>query len=164
MEQLFRLAYARIGNLQDAEDVVQETYLKAWRSFDTVKQRENVKGWITQILINSIRDHHRKEQRRVPTIKISEIDEEALPASARLGPEQELCRDEIDPLLFKALCSIPESFLTPLLLREIHGSTYDEIAQTLGVPIGTVMSRLFRARSLLRSALLPDDLKQGSSK
>ena len=66
------------------------------------------------------------------------------------------CRDEIDPMLSNALRSIPETFLTPLLLREIHESTYDDIAQTLDIPIGTVMSRLFRARSLLRKALLPE--------
>src|SRR5271170_2107139 len=75
MEQLFRLAYSRMGNIQDAEDIVQETYLKAYKSFENVRQRESVKGWITQILINTTKDHRRKGMRSVPTADIKDINE-----------------------------------------------------------------------------------------
>ena len=70
-----------------------------------------------------------------------------------MGPEEQLCRDEIDPALLRALKAIPENFLTPLLLREVHEASYDEIAQILSIPKGTVMSRLSRARGLLRKSL-----------
>jgi RNA polymerase sigma-70 factor, ECF subfamily len=156
MEQLFRLAYSRIGNPQDAEDIVQDTYLKAWRAFSSIRQRESIKSWITHILINTIRDYRRKEMRTVQTVDISALEEDSLHEPRQDSPEEAICRDEIDPALLRALRSIPETFLTPLLLREINESTYEEIAHTLDIPIGTVMSRLFRARSLLRKALLPE--------
>jgi len=145
MEQLFRLAYSRVGNTQDAEDIVQETYLKAWRAFSSLRRRESIKRWITHILMNTIRDYRRKDTRTVSTVDISDLDESSFHEPTQIGPEEEICRDEIDPMLSNALRSIPETFLTPLLLREIHESTYDDIAQTLDIPIGTVMSRLFRA-------------------
>jgi RNA polymerase sigma-70 factor (ECF subfamily) len=156
MEQLYRLAYSRVGNSHDAEDIVQDTYLKAFRAFATVKQSDRVKGWLTQILINSVRDYRRREMRAVVTVDISDVPEDSFVGHNQLSPEDVLCRDEIDPLLMKALRSIPEQYLTTLLLREIQESTYEEIAETLEVPIGTVMSRLSRARSLLRSILMPD--------
>lgn len=156
MEQLFRLAYSRVGNKQDAEDIVQETYLKAWRSYASLRQSESVKSWLTRILINTARDYQRKEIRTARTITLSDLGEDSLLEPQQAGPEEELSQDEIDPSLLQALRSIPEIFLTPLLLREIHDSTYEEIAQILDIPIGTVMSRLFRGRSLLRSALCAD--------
>lgn len=157
MEQLFRLAYARIGNTQDAEDIVQDTYLKAYRAFAGLRQRDRIKSWLTHILINTVRDHRRKGLRAVPTIDISEMAEDSVYEPTQISSEEQLCRDEIDPMLSNALQSIPDTFVTPLILREIHGASYEEIAQILDIPMGTVMSRLFRARSLLRNALLPHD-------
>jgi RNA polymerase sigma-70 factor (ECF subfamily) len=156
MEQLFRLAYSRIGNTQDAEDIVQETYLKAYRAYGGLRQRESIKSWLTRILLNTVRDYQRKGMRSVSTVDISDMEEDSVHEPSQIGPEEQLCRDEIDPSLFKALQAIPVTFLTPLLLREIYGATYDEIADTLDIPVGTVMSRLFRARCLLRNALLPE--------
>ncbi len=167
MEQLFRLAYARTGNRQDAEDILQETYLKAFRAFAGLRQRGRIKSWLTHILINTAADQRRKSLRSVPTVAISDVDESTLLIPSQASPEEEITADEIDPLLLKALKSIPEKFLTPLLLREIHEATYEEIAHILDIPIGTVMSRLSRGRSMLKSALLPpsdkDSLAPGHS-
>jgi RNA polymerase sigma-70 factor, ECF subfamily len=166
MKQLFRLAYSRTGNRQDAEDILQETYLKAWRSFGSVRQPESTKNWLTQILINTIHDFRRKAQRTIETVDIADLDEDAVQEQVSASPEDQICRDEIDSSLSEALQSIPQAFLTPLLLREIYESSYDEIAHSLDIPIGTVMSRLYRARALLRNALLAheksDETKAGN--
>jgi RNA polymerase sigma-70 factor (ECF subfamily) len=153
MEQLFRLAYSRVGNSEDAEDIVQETYLKAFRAFDTVRHPSRIKSWLTHILLNTIHDHRRKGRRMIIAEDIDDIGEDTICHLNQASPEEQLCRDEIDPNLCRALQTVPDKFLIPLLLREIHEESYDAIAQTLDIPIGTVMSRLFRARTLLRKAL-----------
>lgn len=154
-ERLYRLAYARLGHQQDAEDIVQETYLKAFNAFNTFKDGTNIEAWLTQILINTIRDYVRKVT-RMPLA--SPLDELTLNSSLaiedkRPGPEEQLCASEIDPELMQALQSLPESFLSVFLLREIEGATYQEIAKILDIPAGTVMSRLSRSRELLRTKL-----------
>ena len=150
-ESLYRMAYARLSNAEDTEDVLQETYLKAFRAFDTFKEGTNAKAWLIQILLNTIRDHIRKEHRTVQAIPLDEtihITNQQFPS-----PEQQLCASELDTRLLEALRSLPETFLSPLLLRELQSFSYQEIASALDIPIGTVMSRLSRARDLLRSKL-----------
>lgn len=156
MDQLFRFAYARVGNTQDAEDIVQETYLKGYRAFHTVRKGDSIKGWLIQILMNNVRDHFRAASRAVQTVNIVDTHGENLVEPLQTGPEERLCDLEIDPALLKALNSMPPACVTPLLLREIHDATYSEIAALLNVPMGTVMSRLSRARVLLRKRLLVD--------
>lgn len=149
VDQLYKLAYSRVLNRQDAEDIVQETYLKAYRSYQTADSDCGVKNWMTRILINTVHDHFRKSARTVPTVDGHEIVEEAS-AGSTISPEEQLCNQEIDPKLLGALKLIPDTYLVPLLLREIHDASYDEIANVLDVPKGTVMSRLSRGRALLR--------------
>lgn len=150
-ESLYRMAYARLSSAEDAEDVLQETYLKAFRAFDSFKEGTSTKAWLIQILLNAIRDHIRKEHR---TIKAAPLDETIQVASHQSpSPEQQLCANELDSALLEALQSLPDTFLSPLLLRELQSLSYQEIANTLEIPIGTVMSRLSRARDLLRNKL-----------
>jgi RNA polymerase sigma-70 factor, ECF subfamily len=150
VDQLYRLAYSHVLNRQDAEDIVQETYLKAYRSYETFSNEMSVSNWMTRILINTVRDHFRKNRRSVPIVDGADIVIEEPPASLAISPEDQLCNNEIDPSLLAALQLIPDTYLVPLLLREIHDATYDEIASVLDVPKGTVMSRLSRGRALLR--------------
>lgn len=153
VEQMYRVAYARVGNKQDAEDIVQETYLNAFKSFSSFRRGANFKNWLTQILINNVRDHFRKTGRTVTTVEMDDdLDDQAMD-SMQIGPEEELCNSEIDPQLVAALKMLPDGMLTPLILREIDDASYDDIASILDIPKGTVMSRLFRARSLLRKKL-----------
>jgi len=154
VEQLFRLAYARVGNIQDAEDIVQETYLKAYKSFSTFRSGTRIQNWLAQILINLTRDHYRKVSRSPATVELDEDFGDGADAPAFMSPEEQLCRDEIDPQLSTALMSMSEVLVRPLLLREIYDATYEEIAEILVVPKGTVMSRLARARAALRNRLL----------
>ncbi|PZM84458.1 MAG: RNA polymerase sigma factor RpoE [Candidatus Melainabacteria bacterium] len=151
-EPLFRLAFARVGNAHDAEDILQETFIKAYRNFKDFRYEASFKNWLSKILINTIRDHFRKSGRSVETVEWDdaiELDE----TLTEPGPEHVLCDCEVHPELMTALSTLPEQLQVPLLLREIDEASYEEIAQILDVPKGTVMSRLFRARALLRKKL-----------
>jgi RNA polymerase sigma-70 factor (ECF subfamily) len=155
--QLYRFAFSRLGNRQDAEDVVQETYVRAFRSFHTLAPNSDTRAWLMKILLNVIRDHYSKILRSLPTEPIDESSEETLnesiaPSHAR-NPEELLLENEIDSGLLQALRSLPGTLLYPLLLREVEDMNYQEIANVLDIPVGTVMSRLFRARQSLRNKL-----------
>ncbi len=154
---LFRLAYWRLGNQQDAEDVVQEAYLRAFRSFHTFQTGTNVKGWMTRILLNVINDTLKKRIQRPDVLAIDEGCVEMMSlqdqsASSR-DPEVQLVEREIRPDLLNALQQLPTALLHPLLLRELEDMSYAEIATILGIPAGTVMSRLFRARRVVKDRL-----------
>ena len=151
-EPLYRLAFARVGHAADAEDIVQETYLKAFKNFPAFRHETSMKNWLCKILVNTVRDYFRKSGRAVETVDLEDeaVLEEKL---SEPGSDELLCDSEIHPELMRALSSLPEQLLTPLLLREIDDASYEEIAQILDVPKGTVMSRLFRARSMLRKKL-----------
>jgi len=154
---LFRLAYWRLANKQDAEDVVQEAYLRAFRSFHTFQLGTNVKGWLTRILLNVINDTLKKRVRQPDLLAIDDdCDEMATlqsESAVSRDPEVQLIEKEIRPDLLDALQRLPTSLLHPLLLRELEDMTYAEIATILDIPPGTVMSRLFRARRIVRDQL-----------
>lgn len=152
--ELLRLALYRLANRQDAEDAIQETYLRAYRSFKTFKPGSNIKAWMTRILLNVVSDSLTS---RGKTDFHEDIEEEALSTadqslSAR-DPELQLLEAEMHPVLVEALNSLPAALLYPLLLRELEDMTYSDIASVLNVPVGTVMSRLFRARRLVKERL-----------
>ena len=157
--ELYRLAHWRLGNAQDAEDVVQETYLRAFRSFHTFQANSNIKGWMTRILLNVINDTLKKRVRQTDSIVIEDEFDEALymqhqsTTQASKDPEALAIEKQIRPDLLEALQQLPTTLLYPLLLRELEEMTYDEIANTLSIPVGTVMSRLFRARRVVRDRL-----------
>jgi RNA polymerase sigma-70 factor (ECF subfamily) len=152
---LYRLAYGRLGNRQDAEDVVQDSFVKAYRAQSSFKEGTNVEAWLTTILINTIRDHVRRVTRTPSVLSIEEAKESGvqLPDRQTAGVEQALIDSELDPELQAALQSLPDTFLTPVLLRDVHDLTYQEIAGVLDIPMGTVMSRLSRGRQMLRDRL-----------
>lgn len=164
---LYRLAFARLGNAHDAEDVVQECFLKAYRSINSFREGTNVHAWLTTILINTIRDHIRKVTREP---SVSSLDEETedgpiqIPDPTEVGPEQRIIQGELDGVLLKALHSLPDSFLMPVLLRDLHDYSYQQVAQVLDIPIGTVMSRLSRARQMLRAKLKGESIAAGYEK
>lgn len=165
-QKLYRLAYARLGHAQDAEDIVQETYLKAFRALDSFKEGTNAEAWLVQILLNTVRDHYRHVKRTAPTMSLDESDE-ASKSRPTKSPEQQFIDNEFDETVLSAMKATPEWLLTPLLLREIHDMSYKELAEILDVPIGTVMSRLSRARLFLRQQLAPyssDSCKPSTNK
>lgn len=145
---MYKMAFARLLNREDAEDAVQESYLKAYRSFHTFNHDTNLKAWIMTVLINTIKDQFKKPV-NLFSVPIDTVNVES--ALSTPSTEQLICESEIDTGLLNALNSIPEIFRTPLLLRELQSFSYNEIAHIMNIPTGTVMSRIARAREQLRN-------------
>jgi len=153
---LFSYAATRLNSQSDAEDVVQETFLKAYRSLASFKPGTDAKSWLFQILINTIRDHYRKASSRGATMPIEDVDETTIEISALApSPEEIAVQREQSEMLAEALTKLPEQLAAPLMLREIADQSYKDIASALEIPIGTVMSRLSRARKLLAQVIAP---------
>ncbi len=146
---LYRAAYSLLRNRGEAEDAVQETYLQAWKSFQAFQLGTNCRAWMYSILLNVIRHQRRKWIFRFCLTNDPEVFERIVPAW--LAPHEEIT----DPEILAALCRLPESYARAVLLADVTECTYKEISDTMGCPIGTVMSRINRGRELLRKALTP---------
>ena len=146
MRDLCRTAAAILGSRSEAEDVVQETYLEAWKSFHRFTPGTNCRAWLFKILFHVISHHRRKWFGRLVFREPSAL-EGTLVSSAPVP--QHLTDQEI----LSAFRVIPPQFAEVVMLADVHEFTYKEIQETLGIPIGTVMSRLSRGRQLLRSHL-----------
>jgi RNA polymerase sigma-70 factor (ECF subfamily) len=155
---LYRYAVSLTRNSSDAEDLVQETVLKAFRSFTQFERGSNIKGWLFTILRNTFLNAYRKQKNTPQQIPLEQIEDFSL--YAKMGPLAsdrvfdesklgEIFGDEIS----KALNALPDEFREVILLCEIHEFSYQKIAEITGVPIGTVRSRLARGRGLLQKLL-----------
>jgi RNA polymerase sigma-70 factor (ECF subfamily) len=157
--QLYSAALRMTRNPADAEDVVQETFLKAYRAYDTFKAGTNLKAWLYRILTNTYINRYRKSQRRPSEVELGELQDLYLyrrlgeQSGARQSAEEEVLERFVDADVKQALESLPEHFRMPVLLADVEGFSYKEIAEILDVPIGTVMSRLHRGRKALERKL-----------
>ncbi len=160
VDSLYNTAYRMTRNSEDAQDLVQETYLKAYRHYDKFQEGTNFKAWLFKILKNSFINNYRKKQSRPPQSDFAEI-EDALESRVSdeatqniKNPEDELLEDVLDEDVQRALDELPHDYRMAILLADLEGFSYKEIAEILEVPLGTVMSRLYRGRKLLESAML----------
>lgn len=151
-DSVYRLAYRLSGNEQDAEDLTQETFMRVFRSLDRYKPG-TFEGWLHRICSNLFLDMAR--HRSVIRMEALPEDYERI-ASTDLGPEQAYHHINMDPALEKALNSLAPEFRVALVLCDVMGLSYDDIADTLGVKLGTVRSRIHRGRTQLRAALEAD--------
>ena len=160
MDQLYSAAMRMTRNSADAEDLVQETYLKAYRAYDRFEEGTNLKAWMYRILTNSYINRYRAKQRRPDESDIADVEDMYL--YRRLGGENsELGSSAEDAFLESvtdtqvkaALEAIPDNFRMAVLLADVEGFAYKEIAEILDVPIGTVMSRIHRGRKALEKQL-----------
>jgi len=151
LDALYRTALRLSGRPQDAEDLVQETYLRAWRSLHTYKPGTNPKAWLFRILHNAHIDRFRASSRTVQTVDEFEGQDPAFVVHET--PESLIMAGLMDAEVRQALMEIPEVFRACLVLADLEGFSYQEIADILGIPRGTVMSRLFRGRRAMRRAL-----------
>jgi RNA polymerase sigma-70 factor, ECF subfamily len=142
---LYGTAYRMVRNAHDAEDLVQETLLRAYRAFDTFTPGTNIRAWLFTILHRVRTDAFRKKGRSPHTVELAEEGPAVAPAQEILAAGHEV--------LERAVERLPEVFRTAVLLRDVEDFSYEEIAHILEVPVGTVMSRIHRGRRMLRAAL-----------
>jgi RNA polymerase sigma-70 factor, ECF subfamily len=148
LTELLRVAMRLTGTREAAEDLVQDTYLQAWRSFDRFEAGTNCRAWLFKILLYK-QSNSRRDQSRRPIVTNFESTEES--ALLFEPPTPDVITASSVRAAFDAL---PEAFRTTVLLVDVEGFTYREVAEMLGVPIGTVMSRLSRGRRLMRLELV----------
>jgi RNA polymerase sigma-70 factor (ECF subfamily) len=158
LPNLFSAALRMTRNPADAEDLVQETYLRAYRGFSGFEEGNNLRAWMYRILTNTFINSYRKKQREPVTVQEDDLDEWYLfdklgESGVEPSAEAEVIRSMPDEDVQKALEALPEGFRLAVLLADVEGFSYKEIAQILGIPIGTVMSRLHRGRRALEKAL-----------
>jgi RNA polymerase sigma-70 factor (ECF subfamily) len=148
MNDLYRTARRTLGSQTEAEDMVQETYLQAWKSFHRFEPGTNIRAWMFKIMFHVINHHRRKSYRLVTVKEDEEFFFEQLPYEPPVPQE---LRDED---VLAALDQLPEQFRSVIILADVQEFSYKEIQGMLGIPIGTVMSRLSRGRKLLRDYLI----------
>ncbi|HTT87448.1 MAG TPA: sigma-70 family RNA polymerase sigma factor [Acidimicrobiales bacterium] len=168
MQALYTAALRMTRNPADAEDLVQETFLKAYRAFDRYEDGTNLRAWLYKILTNTFINTYRAAKRRPEKADVEDVED--LYLYRRLGElrgdEGRSAEDEVfdrftDDEVKLAIESLPESFRIAVLLADVEGFSYKEIADITEVPIGTVMSRIHRGRKALQKALLDFAVERG---
>ena len=148
-----------IHDAQEVEDVCQEAFIKAYRALPKFRGDSAFYTWLYRIAINTAKNWLVARNRRPPASDIDAADAEQYDMDSRLKdrgtPENELLREEIEKTVFDAIAALPEDLRTAIMLREIDGMSYEEIATTMECPIGTVRSRIFRAREAIDEKLKP---------
>ena len=163
MGPLYSGALRMTRNPADAEDLVQEVYLRAYRGFGGFQQGTNLKAWMFRILTNTYINSYRAKQRRPEQTELDEVEDLYLykrlggleAAALSRSAEDELMDTFSDAEVKAAVEDLPEIFRMAVLLADVEGFSYKEIAEILEIPIGTVMSRLSRARASLKNLLGP---------
>jgi RNA polymerase sigma-70 factor (ECF subfamily) len=161
LKALYRLAFRMTGDTTAAEDLVQETYLKAFQSFASLRSTGSFRPWLFQILSRLATDRYRSTRREAPLDEAGELDrfslynqiadEDPFPYSNRL--HDDFLAQFQDEDVRRALAALPEVYRIPVVLLYTEEMSYQELAETLGCPVGTVMSRLHRARKTLEREL-----------
>src|SRR3989441_4141302 len=155
VDSLYRTALRLTRDPADAEDLVQETYLKAFRAADRFEPGTNLRAWLFTILHNTARNRVRDRARDAVTVDTDAVERAADALSALASPTSQetpetlLLRDTLTPELQAALNALPEAFREAVWLRDVEEFSYAEIAEMLSIPAGTVMSRISRGRHLL---------------
>jgi RNA polymerase sigma-70 factor (ECF subfamily) len=158
LNEMYGAALRLTRNPADAEDLLQEAYLRAYRGFASFKEGTNLRAWLYRILTNAFINVYRKRQREPQTISESDVEEWYLydklgAEGAEASAEAQVLESLPDEDVQEALASLPDQFRLAVLLADVEGFSYKEIAEILEVPIGTVMSRLHRGRRALEKRL-----------
>ncbi len=165
--QLRAAATAMTHNPHDAEDLVQETYTKAYANFHQFREGTNARAWLLRILTNTFINSYRRRQREPARVSTTGIEDWQLTQGwAEPGAEPRSAEDAAldrvpDPGIIRALKELPRDFRTAVYLADVEGFTYREVADLMHCPVGTVMSRLHRARAQLRGMLLDQAAERG---
>ncbi|WP_066530907.1 sigma-70 family RNA polymerase sigma factor [Corynebacterium bouchesdurhonense] len=167
LDQLYGGALRMTRNPQDAEDLVQETYLKAYNAFDSFKPGTNLKAWLYRIMTNTYINTYRKKQRRPLVTSAEDVTDSQLYTSSSHdstgleSAEVEALKNMPNSRISEALNSINEDYRMVVYYADVEGLAYKEIAEVMDIPLGTVMSRLHRGRKQLRELLKDVAHEQG---
>ena len=161
MSALYAAALRMTRNPSDAEDLVQETYLRAYRGFGGFREGTNLKAWLYRILTNTFINQYRAKKRRPDQVDLDDVEDFVIfrrlggleASAAQRTAETELLEHIPEAEVKEAIESLPENFRMAVLLADVEGFAYKEIAEILDIPIGTVMSRLHRGRKMLQKRL-----------
>lgn len=154
LDALYRVALRLSGNPSDAEDLVQETMLRAYRSWERYTPGTNAKGWLLTILRHLFINEYRRRSRHPETVDVDTIEPFALFQEVQEEDPQGAFFDRIvDDEVLRAVDQLPEAFREAVTLSDVEGLSYEEVAKVLDVPVGTVKSRLYRGRRLLQAKL-----------
>ena len=157
IDALYTFAYHLTYNEEDANDLVQETYLKAYRFIENYKEGTNAKAWLFKILKNAFINQYRKKSKQPTQVDYEEVinyhDEEDTSYSSYMDLREEMFQHMMGDEVTNAINSLPVDFRVVILLCDIEGFTYEEISKIIDIPIGTVRSRLHRARNMLKEKL-----------
>ncbi len=167
--QLYSAAMRMTRNPADAEDLVQETFLKAYRAYHTFEEGTNLKAWLYRILTNTYINKYRKDSRRPSEVDLGAVEDLYLyrnigseeSAEAARSTEERVLDGLVESDIKEAVEDLPENFRLPVLLADLAGFSYKEIADILDIPIGTVMSRLHRGRKAMEKSLWDYAVKRG---
>jgi len=148
-----------IADWSECQDVAQDTFIRAYRAINSFRGDALFSTWLHRIAVNTAKNHLAASNRRPPTDDIEIGDAEQFDSGIRLRdtdtPERQLMRQELENTVMKAVSALPEELRLAISLREVDGLSYEEIAQKMGCPIGTVRSRIFRAREAIDTELRP---------
>jgi RNA polymerase sigma-70 factor (ECF subfamily) len=174
IDGLYNMALRVTRNPDDAADLVQETYLKAFRFYDRFRANTNARAWIMTIMMNTFRTGYRKSSREPAKVDYGTVEnllpsESDNPARHPVGKSEarnienitEYVRSVVSDDVIKALESVPERFRMPVLLSDAEQFNYEEISEILGINIGTVKSRIFRGRRLMQKSLFEFAVSRG---
>jgi len=154
LDAMYRVALRLTGNPADAEDLVQDTTLRAYRSWDRFTLGTNAKGWLLTILRNLFINEYRRRRRHPETVDLDTIEPFAVFEKVQEDDPQGAFFDHIvDEEVLRAVDALPEVFREAVTLSDVEGLSYEEIAKVLDVPVGTVKSRLYRGRRMLQGKL-----------
>lgn len=155
LNDLYRTARRTMSNTSDAEDVVQEAYLQAWKSFHRFEPGTNIRAWLFKILFH-VASHHR---RKLFKFKQVDVTDEVIAETVAYEPAPP--SDLRDEEVLAALAAVPQTYRTVVMLADVQEFSYKEVADIMQIPIGTVMSRLSRGRGILRNALRNTSITAG---
>jgi len=159
-DQLYKTALRMTRSVPETEDLLQETYLKAFRYYSGFEEGTNLKAWLFRIMKNNFINGYRKKKVQPQHVELDELRDggferagaDALPADD--GPDARAFSEEMDEDVARAINALPHDYKMALLLIDIQGHSYQEVADLLAVPVGTVMSRLYRGRAKIERALI----------
>ena len=153
------VVYRFVPDHAESQDIVQEAFIRAYRALANFRGDAQFYTWLYRIAVNTAKNHLVAMKRRPPTADVAAEDAEHYAGAGRLHdhdtPEHELLRQEIERTVMRVVDSLPEELRSAITLREVDGLSYEEIAQKMNCPIGTVRSRIFRAREAIDAEMKP---------